>query len=43
MLDKIVDDPALQFERYNFEQKYGDRQRQQQKLVQTARREHIAE
>jgi hypothetical protein len=43
VLDQIVDDPALQFKRDNFEQKYADRQRQQRKLVQTARPEHIAE
>ena len=43
MLDQIVDDPALQFERDDFEQKDADCQRQQQKLVETARTQHIAE
>jgi hypothetical protein len=43
VLDKIVDDPALQFERDDFKQKDADRQRQQKELVQPARPEHIAE
>src|SRR5580700_3123883 len=43
MLNQIVDDAALQFERDNFEQKDADRQRQQNDLVQPARAEHIAE
>jgi len=43
VLDQIVDDPALQFERDNFEQKDADRQGQQKELVQPARPQHIAE
>jgi hypothetical protein len=43
VLDQIVDDPALQFERDDFEQKDADCQRQQQKLVETARTQHIEE
>ena len=43
MLDQIIDDPALQFERDDFEQKHAYCQRHQKKLMQRARPQHIAE
>ena len=42
MLDEIVDNPALQFERDDFQQSDATRQYQQRQLMQAARGEHIA-
>jgi hypothetical protein len=42
VLDQIVDDSPLEFERYHFEQEDGDRQRQQQQLVHGARLQYVA-
>src|SRR6516165_2781286 len=43
VLDQVVDDPALQFERDDFYQKDADGQRQEQQLMRSAGRHHIAE
>ncbi len=42
-LDEVVDSPPLQFERHDIEQKHDDRQQRQQRLVNRARRDDIAE
>jgi hypothetical protein len=41
MLDHVIDDPALQLQRYDFEQEDGDGQRDQTQLVPTARFQNI--
>jgi hypothetical protein len=43
MFDEIVDDPALQFERHDFEQEYADGQQHDDQLVPSARCQNIAE
>ena len=43
VLDEVVDDPALQFERHDLEQEHHDGQHHQERLVPAARRQHIAE
>jgi hypothetical protein len=43
VLDQIVDDPPLQFERNDFYQRDADGQRHQEQLMYRARRRHIAE
>ena len=43
MLHEVVDDPALQLERHDLEQKYTDGQQQEKQLVQTLRFQNIAE
>ena len=42
VLDEVVDHPALQLERHDFEQKHGDGQHHQGQLVPTARFQNIA-
>jgi hypothetical protein len=43
VLDEVVDDPALQLERHDLEQKYTDGQQQEKYLVPAARLQNIAE
>src|SRR3954469_244009 len=43
VLGEVVDDPALQLERHDFEQKYGDSQHHQPQLVPAARFQNVAE
>src|ERR1700737_264208 len=43
VLDEVVEDPALQLERHDLEQKYTDGKQQEEQLVPTARLQNIAE